>query len=89
MNGVHTYVTGVVQDESGVPLPGATVYIVSGTGSWPDIAALTNDRGEYKLSGMNPGSYVVEVHHDDFVSASASVGVSEEPSRVDITLRRK
>jgi protocatechuate 3,4-dioxygenase beta subunit len=89
VNVADTSIYGVVRDESGRPLSGATVYIVAGTGSWLDIAALTNERGEYKLSGMNPGSYAVSAHHENFISTSVNVEIREAPSRVDVTLKRK
>jgi len=89
MNVVDTNVYGVVRDESGMPLSGATVYIVTGTGSWLDIAALTNEKGEYKLGCTNLGSYLLSVHHENFMSASVNIEIREVPSGVDVTLVRK
>lgn len=89
MKAFGTIVSGVVRDESGLPLSGATVYVVAGTGSWPDIAALTNKKGEYQLSGIDPGCYVLSVRHEDSVSATVEVEIREVPSRVDVTLRKQ
>ncbi|MBM3301484.1 MAG: carboxypeptidase regulatory-like domain-containing protein [Deltaproteobacteria bacterium] len=86
MNTFNGVVFGVVRDESLSPVRGAIVYIVSGTGSWRDIAALSNERGEYRLSVMDPGSYELLVTHVDFPSARLCVEIGEEAIQADIIL---
>lgn len=47
---------GVVQEEDGGrPLPGAVVRVVGSR-----RAAVTDDRGEYRISGLTPGPHAVE-----------------------------
>lgn len=52
-------VTGLVS-ASGRPLAEAVVMIVQGSAGHPDIAALSNEDGQYRLGGLAPGSYTVE-----------------------------
>jgi hypothetical protein len=87
MKAFNTSVGGIVRDESGAPVPGAIVYIVSGTGSWPDIAGLTNESGEFRLGGMEPGRYLLSVRHEKFGSTLQDVEIQATPLRVDFTLR--
>jgi len=48
-------VTGIVTDQTGAVLPGATATITNGAGVAQ--TATTNDRGEYSLPGLSPGTY--------------------------------
>jgi hypothetical protein len=89
MKEFSTSVTGVVRDEAGVPLSGTVVYIASGTGSWRDVAALTNERGEFQLSGMEPGKYELAVRRAGFVSAGVEVKIGEVRSDVNVTLKKE
>lgn len=58
-------VAGRIYDEAGDPLPGATVRVLAyryaqGTRQLvPAGAAQTDDRGEYRVWGLNPGEYYV------------------------------
>jgi hypothetical protein len=60
-------VTGRVLDAHGEPLPGASVsalargYMAGETRWMPTHSVETNDLGEYRLYGLNPGRYVVAV----------------------------
>lgn len=46
-------ITGRVTDEEGIPLPGVTVLVKD-----TKTAAVTNDRGEFTLSGVNEGATI-------------------------------
>ncbi len=53
-------IVGQVKDESGAILPGVTVTTKSPALQVPEIATVTDERGEYRLSPLPPGSYSVE-----------------------------
>ena len=63
----HAALRGRVTDEAGEPVVGARVTVlrralVSGRpGYTSGVTATTNDRGEYRASGLEPGAYVVGV----------------------------
>src|SRR5579864_2173755 len=48
-------IAGTVTDQTGAVLPGATATITNGAGL--SQTATTNDRGEYSLPGLSPGTY--------------------------------
>ena len=52
-------ITGTVTDQTGAVLPGATATITNGTGLTQ--TSTTNDRGEYSLEGLPPGTYTLTV----------------------------
>jgi hypothetical protein len=54
-------VTIAVTDDAARPVAGAAVYIVSGPGSFPDLAAITDLRGEVTFGALDPGEYVFGV----------------------------
>jgi hypothetical protein len=56
-------VTGVVTDEQGGVLPGATVTLAGKTGT---RSAVTDAKGEYRFSAVDPGSYSVTVELTGF-----------------------
>ena len=55
-------IRGTVTDESGEPLPGIRVGIVSGTAAFPEIAPETDEKGLYQISGVSPGTFEVAFH---------------------------
>jgi Carboxypeptidase regulatory-like domain/TonB-dependent Receptor Plug Domain len=52
-------ITGAVTDQTGAVLPGATATITNGVGLTQ--TATTNDRGEYALAGLPPGTYTLTI----------------------------
>ena len=72
---------GLVQDEDGTPFAGAlvealrAVYVDGRRELIAAAEALTNDRGEFRLSQMSPGQYYVTA----FDPAFADVGDAEGP----------
>src|SRR5262249_49370276 len=51
---------GQIKDESGAVLPGVTVSAKSPALQVGEITAVTDDRGEYRLSPLPVGEYSVE-----------------------------
>src|SRR2546421_6178444 len=57
-------IIGVVHDESGAVLPGVTVTVTSE--GLPPQSSITNERGEYRFTGLRPGMYVLSVELPGF-----------------------
>jgi len=80
-------IVGAVKDSSGGLLPGVTIVAKNlATGTKRDT--VTNDRGEFELSGLAPGRYQLDAELSGFRSYSqgpVTVRVNEE-TRVDPTL---
>jgi|GEM_PF-1760439 len=53
-------IQGIVTNQQGKPIAGVAVAIVEGTASWPEIAAVTNEKGEFSLGNLANGSYTVQ-----------------------------
>jgi hypothetical protein len=66
---------GEVQDASGARVAGARV-VVQSTGSSITRAVPANDRGEFRIEGLQPGSYRVTVTAKGFAEATAEVDVA-------------
>lgn len=59
-------VKGILQNKTGRPLAGAVVMIKEGSHEINDIASVSNEQGEFFVSGIViPGSYVLQVQHDN------------------------
>ena len=59
----RTSVKGVLRTASGQPLKDAIVMIAQGSHSFNDIAAVTNDSGEFYLSNIVvPGDYTLQIN---------------------------
>ena len=56
--------SGVVTDQTGAVLPGATVTISGGTGS--PKTATTNDKGKYSVKDLGPGTYTIVITAPNF-----------------------
>lgn len=68
-------ITGRVIDSSGKPVVDATVLIIKGAGPYPDIAALTNDDGQFSFLDLTPGEYEVLVNVEDGRRTTAQFSV--------------
>lgn len=62
---------------SGQPVAGATVAISRGTATYPDIAAITDEQGRYRLSCDGIGEFEILVTTEE-VRVSRSVRVESE-----------
>ena len=56
-------VTGIVSDEQGGALPGASVTLTGKTGARTSV---TDARGEYRFTAVDPGSYEISVELTGF-----------------------
>lgn len=62
-------IAGVVRDVDGEPLPGADVQVYKegfprGTRSlFPRMSARANDKGEYRISNLEPGKFYIAANH--------------------------
>jgi Carboxypeptidase regulatory-like domain len=55
-------ITGhVIFADNDMPIPYASVMVLSGAGPAPDIAPLTNTAGRFVLDGLRPGEWTVRV----------------------------
>ena len=78
---------GEVQDASAARVAGARV-VVESNGSSMTRAATANDRGEFRIEGLLPGSYRVTVTAKGFAEATADVDVAVSVVRdIAVTLR--
>ena len=80
-------IVGVVQDTSGAVLPGVSIVVRNlGTGTSRD--AVTDDRGQFDISGLAPGRYQVDAElqgFQRFTQGPVTVQVNQE-TRVNPTL---
>jgi len=60
---------GVVLDEAGAPVDGAVVSALGGATAF----AVTDRAGQYRLTDLPPGPYVVRAHHDGFAGARSTL----------------
>jgi Carboxypeptidase regulatory-like domain len=82
-------IVGTVQDLHGAPVPEARVYFVGGPGPFPDIAALTNERGEFALTAPTAGRYRIECAAEGFDLEVVEVDAEESgESSIAVSLRR-
>ncbi len=71
-------IQGTVTGADGKPVAGMRVSIVSGTTGFPEILALTNEKGRYTISSVPAGRFEVAVHDmEGKVVASGSVIVRD------------
>jgi hypothetical protein len=62
-------IQGIVQDEHGVPVPGATISALGAT-----TAFTTSDRvGRFEIRTLSPGPYLLRAHLSGFVASRAQV----------------
>lgn len=75
-------VVGVVRDQSGSPIPGATVRLLSASGS-PVAEDVSDENGRFGCNAP-PGAYTLRVELSGFQTFSQQV---VSPQRVDVALR--
>ncbi len=59
-------IIGSVRDESGAVLPGVTATVTSPALPGGPQSTVTNERGEYRFTGLQPGTYVLNVELPGF-----------------------
>ena len=85
---IYASMSGVVTDPSGAVIPGATVNVVDAN-STATYKTVTNRKGSYSVSFLQPGDYVVEVTKDGFAEYKTSKInlVLNQPAVVDVHLQ--
>src|SRR5262249_58230500 len=79
-------VTGIVTDNSGAPVPGATVTASNQATNVP-YTGVTTDAGAYLITGAPIGEYVVKVGLTGFKTEESKVTLSAaQTARVDFRL---
>ncbi len=80
---------GVVQDQSGGRVAGAKVAIqLTGSGSSITRETVSNDRGEFRINNLLPGTYHMTVTAKGFAEATSDVAAAVTESR-DVTITLK
>lgn len=69
-------VRGVVQDDTGFPLPGVTVTAKSVRADAAEALVVTGSEGEFLIEGLRAGAYVVEAMLDGFQPVKAELKVA-------------
>ncbi|MFD0748955.1 carboxypeptidase-like regulatory domain-containing protein [Mucilaginibacter calamicampi] len=75
-------ITGRVTDETGQPLPGATIFLSNS--KW---AAGTDGEGRFKLSGVPAGNYEMLVRMMGFVTITQRLTISTKSLNINFTLK--
>jgi len=84
---VPTALAGLVSDELGQPLGGATVSVFGKSLSRGALTAVTDDKGRFELAGIPPGMYRLRAYLSGFLpSAFARVVIEEGAGRVGTIL---
>lgn len=79
-------IAGNITTSEGEPIADASVLVESGP-SHPDLAAITDASGAYRLSDLNPGQYVVRVFAEGFLTMSGRVPVRDKQvTSLNVTL---
>ena len=87
--------TGVVRSEkSGAPIKEAEIYQILKIKE-PGVEQLieenifitkTDEKGEFKITGINAGEYILAVNHDDFIPKQFEVGIYIEDTSQNIEI---
>lgn len=82
-------ISGVVRDPDGKPVAQARVYFTESPGAVPDVAALTNEKGEFTLSAPVSGTYGIGCQADGFAPLTVRVTVAGgQKVNQDLKLKR-
>ena len=80
----HGQVGGVVVDEGGSIIPGATVTLVGPAGS---LEAVTNSRGVFLFGDVATGQYQIRAHLSGFAMAQHALTFMGPPRTVALTMK--
>ena len=79
-------IAGVIRDDSGAAIPGATVRVVNEV-SGKTAEAVSDETGAYRTAVLSPGRYRVEIALDGFEPvARQTVVTSDQTAIIDVTL---
>ena len=84
-------IQGTVTDESGEPVPGIRVLIVSGTAAFPEIAPATDEEGFYRIGSVPSGTFDVAFHDrvGDRIGLDSVTVKDGETSTLDLQIRER
>ena len=74
-------VSGVVKDSDGETLPSATIFL-----DGPEKKTATNDKGEFKLGGLAPGTYQLTVHFIGYKTWKQNVLIRDKSVNVEVKM---
>lgn len=66
-------VSGVVRDSSGAAIPGVTVTATRPDSGSPPVVEVSGSEGAFRMSGLTPGDYVLDVSLEGFKPVSKRV----------------
>jgi hypothetical protein len=84
-------IEGTALNEQRHPVAEVVIVITATTasGSYPEIAPVTNEKGEFSFSSLPPGQYTLRAARADFKEQTQVVTVKEgQIARVEFILRR-
>lgn len=84
-------IEGTVLNEQRQPLAEVVIVITATTarGSYPEIAPVTNEKGEFSFSHLPPGRYTLRAALEGFQEQTQVVTVKERDiTRVEFVLRK-
>ena len=73
-------IAGQVTTVQGEPVVDASVMITGDSPAHEDIAALTNEQGEYRFGNLVPGDYAIMVNAENYVAQTRHVHVEAGPA---------
>jgi hypothetical protein len=80
------YIKVTVKDQEGTPLP-KTVIKLSRDGQ--EVKKITTDQtGEYKFEGLEPGRYIIKVWKQEYDVQEKTVELTNKPLRINILLKK-
>ena len=70
--------SGIVKDENNKPIAYANVVVLNETDSMTVSGSMTNDKGNFKISNINPKNYFVKVSFLGFKTHFETIALSED-----------
>jgi hypothetical protein len=80
-------ITGIVVDQSGGVIAGATVTLQPGTSATTSSATTTNDQGAFTFGDVRDGHYVLRIDKAQFARVNVAVDVPATPTPIRVVLR--
>ena len=77
-------ISGVVTDQSLQPQEDVIVMIIDGSHEFPDLAAVTNEKGQFQLPGLEtPGDYTLQFKKDE-KTQTKKIYVDKQPQELQV-----
>ena len=81
-----TVIRGTVRSRSGEPIVEARVYFTEAPAAMPDVAALTNDNGDFSLHAPVAGTYRIECTAEGSRQGSETVEATADQPEVRLVI---